>query len=57
MYPYHAVHRAAIQNRGSAWSWDSEQYGVDWERGTLQSRSLIQDREILQHLTKISRKS
>ena len=42
-YPYDSVYHAAIQNRGKAQSWNSEQSGVGWERVTLQSRSLSQD--------------
>ena len=43
-YPQYSVYRAAIQNRGQAWFWDSELQTVDWERGSLQGCSLFQDR-------------
>ena len=46
-YPWNSVHRAAIQNRGKAHRWDSEQSKVGWELGALQSCSLSQDRKIL----------
>ena len=50
-YPQYSVYRAAIQNRGKAWSGDSELWRVDWERESLQSCSLLQDRKILSRLT------
>ena len=43
---------AAIQNRGCAFLWDSEKSRVGWERGTLQTCSLSQDREILLYQTR-----
>ena len=42
----------AIQNRGRALLWDSKPSRVDWERGTLQSCSPSEDREILMPLDK-----
>ena len=40
-YPKYSVYHAANQNRGKALFLDSEQSRVDWERGTLQSCSLL----------------
>ena len=51
MYPLYSVYHAAIQNRSKAWFWDSEMSRADWERGSLQSCSLFQDRKILLRLT------
>ena len=50
-YPPYSVCRAAIQNPGKAWFWDSQQQSVDWERESLQSCSLIQDSKILLRLS------
>ena len=49
---YNSVQYAAIENRSEAWSWDSESYFFDQERGSLQSCSWIQDHRILSHLTR-----
>ena len=43
----YSVFQAAIQNRGKASFWDSEYSRVDWERGSHQRCSQIQDRKIL----------
>ena len=48
------MNHAAIQNRGKAQSWNSEQSGVGWESVTLQSRSLSQDGERPMHETRNS---